>query len=366
MNTSSPSVGRRRSLADRFALPAILLILALPLSAAAQGFSSYNVQHSFAFTPGWWPIWNQGPGWTPQVWFMPGANARTWAYAFADGPGVPPQSSFDNDSAWLIPGTAIQSHAHAVSGNSAGDAWGTASLGTFGPWGTTLGTVTASGWASAGRGGIAYATSAANFSLLPTPGLFYQYAWWSWQPWFQIGVGGSAAVWQTIHDPIAFTISDPATGDLLESGSFLEIDVDGDGNGAADWSAGNLTLTPPTDPTDTLTLHVLLSDPTGNNYIRPEDAGELRITYTGDTITDILALGQFADWDLPSIGFEGPLSMATQDIEFGVDFHRPVNAGFTAGNSGAALVVPEAGTYGAWGALVLFGTALYRRSRSRR
>ncbi|HVM61040.1 MAG TPA: hypothetical protein VMV72_09240 [Verrucomicrobiae bacterium] len=307
-------------------------------ASAQQVSDSYNVQHSFWFWPGWWPIWPGNPPW----WFMPRGIGWDWANAAAWTPAVGLVQQSDGQIAMMPPRLNIVANAVADSDGSHADAHGSVTLQPgwgfqpFWPWGWGLmrGTLRAWGTASVQPGsGFGAWTSANSGASVFMWGGFVWWRWWwiRWQPFLWSSVSGHA--WARRIDPINYQIFDQY-GNLAESNELMHITLDGTGDHQFDWSTnGVITVTPSTNSDSVLTWEMSIQNPPESSYVTNAHVGFLRLTFTAGAVTESTQSGQFASWSIPSVGTTGTVQIIAQEINMGVDFGSNVDAGVILGGA---------------------------------
>jgi hypothetical protein len=169
--------------------------------------------------------------------------------------------------------------------------------------------------------------------------------------------GGGCAIRK---DPIKFTVTDPDTGSILNSGQFLDITSTGDGS--VNWGENSLDFA-----ISDGTFSIDLNSP----FIPDNQRGTLLLKVQGGIITDSQDTGIF-DGYLPQIGSSGTFSVSGSDFKpdltFGYDlgdFGKEVDLELTA--DGGAIPVPESSTMnplslGVLGLIFLGGKRFWRSS----
>jgi len=312
----------------------------------AQTTTSYSITHGFSFSV--------GGNTTPLVRGFDGGSA------FAFSPYVSPPAAFSSYVNLSYPLGPPWTRSDSVS-VSRGLASATASsytqINSLGV-GTVSGFINASGTASAlERGETACANSYAGVTArqrirLPWGTLI-------WGPRFALDFvsGGGCAVGK---DPIKFTVTDPDTGAILNSGQFLDITSTGDGT--VNWDDDSLDFA-----ISNGTFSIDLNSP----FIPANQRGTLLLKVQGGIITDSQDTGIF-DGYLPQIGSSGTFSVSgsdfkpdlTFDYDLG-DFGKEVDLELTA--DGGAIPVPESSTMnplslGVLGLIFLGGKRFWRSS----
>ena len=289
----------------------------------AQTTTSYSITHGFSFSV--------GGNTTPLVRGFDGGSA------FAFSPYVSPPAAFSSYVNLSYPLGPPWTRFDSVS-VSRGLASATASsytqINSLGV-GTVSGFINASGTASAlERGETACANSYTGVTArqrirLPFGGVI-------WGPRFKLDFvrGSGCAVGK---DPIKFTVTDPDTGAILNSGQFLDITSTGDGT--VNWDDDSLDFA-----ISDGTFSIDLNSP----FIPDNQRGTLLLKVQGGIITDSQDSGIF-DGYLPQIGSSGTFSVSgsdfkpdlTFDYDLG-DFGKEVDLEITA--DGGAIPVPESST----------------------
>ena len=92
-----------------------------------------------------------------------------------------------------------------------------------------------------------------------------------------------------------------------------------------------ITITPSPDTNSVLTWEMSIQNPPGMNYITNTDIGFLRLTFTGNAVTESTHSGQFAAWSIPPIGSTGTVQVVAQEIILDLDFGRECDARISMG-----------------------------------
>lgn len=333
----------------RSVLPVLLgagIAIGFGTPVLAQTTTSYSITHGFTFSV--------GGNTTPLVRGFDGGSA------FAFSPYVSPPAAFSSYVNLSYPLGPPWTRFDSVS-VSRGLASATASsytqINSLGV-GTVSGFINASGTASAlERGETACANSYTGVTArqrirLPFGGVI-------WGPRFKLDFvrGSGCAVGK---DPIKFTVTDPDTGAILNSGQFLDITSTGDGT--VNWDDDSLDFA-----ISDGTFSIDLNSP----FIPDNQRGTLLLKVQGGIITDSQDTGIF-DGYLPQIGSSGTFSVfgsdfkpdLTFDYDLG-DFGKEVDLEITA--DGGAIPVPESSTMnplslGVLGLIFLGGKRFWRSS----
>jgi MYXO-CTERM domain-containing protein len=260
----------------------------------------------------------------------------------------------------MPPPALLPSAALAVSGPSHANASAFINVNT-GPFGSVSGLISAQGSATAvGPGATAYAHSSAAYVL---GGLGWRRGFVQWAPSMATSVGGvaSAANPTQTRDPIAFEINGPSGG-VIESGSFLNVELNFEGAASVSWTGTTMTIA----PNATTLLDIRLGDANNAvaNYVPDSSEGTLRLRLVNGTVVESSKSGAgawLADWSLPAVGstFSGDLA-TSNGFEFGWDFGRDVDANIKL-DMGGMTAVPEPEEWAALAAAGLVGFAVWRR-----
>jgi hypothetical protein len=319
-----------------------MALQANPTSAqTAFGYASYYVQHSFGVN------------------FGGNAPNLLGAVAFGNDLCFNPFTSatyFDSDIAFPSVTAAGAAGVFCQGASAESSSIATGSVAGNVLTGTTL----AKGYAFAFAppGGFARARSAAaltagQLGINPRGQIFWRPLFWS----YVSGEGSAFAAIPRLRDPIAYTITDPTTGDTLLQGNLLDISAEFDGFGSSlEWGflgspdSGNSGNESPA-PDDNLNINFLnsglfkidLTDPAVSN------PGLLDLACERGLVTASIASGRFSGVTLPSVGTSCatsiPLSLLNLDSNYdftGLIPTSEVNLGFDLGGDGEAVAsVPE-------------------------
>ena len=321
----------------------VLAVMVIPSS-----YMSYSITHGFNF--------NVGGNTTPGVRgfdggsasaFSPfvGSSSSSYGHSYTISPPVPSLPFVHNHSTSAASGSASATASSTVQINSIGI-------------GTVSGFINASGTATAQqRGEKACANSYAGVTARQRIRL----PWGTviWGPRFKWDfVGGSGCAIR--KDPIKFTVIDPDTEAILNSGQFLDITSTGDGS--VNWDDDSLDFA-----ISDGTFSIDLNSP----FIPEKQRGILLLKVQEGIITDSQDSGIF-DGYLPQIGSPGTFSIGgpnfKPDLTFAYDlgdFGKDVDLELTA--DGGAISVPESSTMnplnlGILGLIFLGGKRFWGRS----
>jgi hypothetical protein len=330
--------------------------LGLSASASAQiasGYSSYYVRHNFNWNLGGIPNLVAGNVSGSAVCFNPfnGQSYNTSAFALGNPAGVNITRSAS---------AGCQGAAAFATSNANGVIVGN----------NITGSTQARGYAYAFAppGGAARARSSA--ALTASQLGVNRNGQITWRPLFWSYVSGTASAFAQARpvDPIAYTITDPTTGNIIRTGNLLDISGDFGALGSKlEWGVAG---TPPENPGSDFPLTITGDPTTDETAIATDDnldisflndgsfkiditdpavsnPGLLDLACSGGLITNANTSGRFSGL-LPSIGqsctFSIPLSQLNTDISYDFTGLIPTDAdlGFSLGGSGDAIAsVPE-------------------------
>ena len=298
---------------------------------------TYNATHFFNF--------NVGGNTTPGVFGFDSGYASAFSpYVF------PPFQQASYANSFTLPPNRFDSRFVSRGGASA-FASSTVSISTLGI-GTVSGLIQSYGFANVGQRGES-AFSASTASVTARQRIRLPFGFILWGPNFAWDfVSGSAYVRK---DPITFKVTDPNTGNLLDSGTFL--DVVNTGDGTVNWNDTNIIDFAINNGTFKLTLD--------SPFIPVAQRGSLLVEANNGTITRSETTGIYSGL-LPQIGNSSNFSIQVPQIQFDYslpDYGQDVDVEIT--GSGGVSVVPEPSSLlGLVGVGFLGGVSIFKRKRS--
>jgi hypothetical protein len=251
---------------------------------------------------------------------------------------------------------------------------------------TITGTTIASGsaFASPPPIGTSYATATSSAQLTAGQLGINPFGQFTWKPLFWDSVSGSVSVSaRRVRDPIAFTITDPTTQNVLRTGNLLDISADFD-TGSIQWGVADNPSDPgdgSTPPAEDDKLDIAFTnnglftiDLTDSAVTNP---GLFQITAVEGIITDIKKTGRFDPLTgLPSVGDSSTFSIPFSSVfpkEIPVDFifnglngGNQVNVAYTISGDGGteAVAVPwETDALPVVGSTVVFGLGVWTKRK---
>jgi hypothetical protein len=275
----------------------------------------------------------------------------------------------------------------ATSVGSYSQAFATSTATAFINGNTITGTTIASGsaFASPPPIGTSYATATSSAQLTAGQLGINPFGQFTWKPLFWDSVSGEASdsARRRVRDPIAFTITDPTTQNVLRTGNLLDISADFD-TGSIQWGVADNPSDPgdgSTPPAEDDKLDIAFTnnglftiDLTDSAVTNP---GLFQITAVEGIITDIKKTGRFDPLTgLPSVGDSSTFSIPFSSVfpkEIPVDFifnglngGNQVNVAYTISGDGGteAVAVPwETDALSVVGSTVLFGLGVWTKRK---